>query len=79
VVSERYYADPAAQLARVWSHLGLPPGPPPEPATKNARRNKEALDPEVVARVRAFFAPHNAALEAYIGEPMGWDAPVTEG
>lgn len=77
VVSERYYADPAGELARVWSHLGLPPGPPPEPATKNARRNKEALDPAVVARVRAFFQPHNAALEAYLGEPMGWDASPT--
>jgi len=72
IVSERYYTDPDASLARVWQHLGLPPAPT-EPATRNARAKKLPIDPALVARLRTFFRPHNAALEDYLGEPLGWD------
>lgn len=71
IVSERYYTDPAASMERVWAHLGLPSAPVAE-AVRNARARRLPIDPEVVARVRAFFRPHNAALEAYLGESLDW-------
>ncbi len=72
LVSERYYADPAGSMERIWAHLGLPSAPVTE-AVRNARRKKAPLDPAVVARVRAFFRPHNAALQAYLDEPLDWE------
>jgi len=72
LVSERYYADPATSMGRIWAHLDLPRAPVKE-GVRNARRTKRSLDPVLVERVRAFFRPHNAALEAYLGEPLDWD------
>lgn len=71
LVSERYFADPEPSLARLWAHLDLPVVPTSDPV-KNARKRKSAVDPAMVERVRDFFRPHNAALEAYLGEPLGW-------
>ena len=58
-------------LARLWAHLGLAVVPTSDPV-KNARKRKSEVDPATVERVRAFFRPHNEALEAYLGESLGW-------
>jgi len=71
LVSEQYFADPEPSLARLWAHLDLPVVPTIDPV-RNARKKKSEVRPETIDRVRDFFRPHNAALEAYLGEPMGW-------
>ncbi len=71
LISERYFADPEASLARLWEHLGLP-NVPTQDEKRNARKNKATIDPAVIEEVRTFFRPHNAALEAYLGESLGW-------
>ncbi|MFN8620702.1 MAG: sulfotransferase [Chloroflexota bacterium] len=72
VISERYYRDTDAELRRVFDHVGLP-WAATEDTKPNARKKKLDIDPAVVARVRAFFRPHNAALAAYLGDDPGWD------
>lgn len=72
VISERYYRDTDTQLRRVFDHVGLP-WAKTEDSKPNARKKKLDIDPALVARVRAFFRPHNAALAAYLGEDPGWD------
>ncbi|MCC6833333.1 MAG: sulfotransferase domain-containing protein [Thermoleophilia bacterium] len=72
VISERYYRDPDAQLRRIFDHVGLP-WAETEDTKPNARRRRLDVDPALVARVRAFFRPHNAALADHLGEDPGWD------
>ena len=35
--------------------------------------NYPAMDPATRARLVDFYRPHNAALEAFLGRPLGWD------
>jgi Sulfotransferase domain. len=64
-------ADPLGTLNQVLGWLGLP-------AMARARldaRNTRAYPPMssgTAARLREYFAPHNAALAALLGRDMGW-------
>lgn len=73
VQSERLFADPAAELPRVWAHLGLAPAPLVHAAHRNRRAYRsEPADPETIARVRAFFRPTYAELAPWLGRTPDW-------
>ncbi|MFO1541573.1 MAG: sulfotransferase domain-containing protein [Chloroflexota bacterium] len=73
VQSERLFADPAAELPRVWTHLGLAPAPVVHPAHRNRRAYRsEPADPATIARVRDFFRPTYADLAPWLGRTPDW-------
>jgi sulfotransferase family protein len=69
--SESLYADPAATYAQVLSFLALPPHDLPRYQAHNTRPS-QAMNPAVRAELRAFYAPHNAALAAQLGMRFPW-------
>ena len=73
LISERFYEDPRSEMARVWSHLGLEPMEVLPRIPLNANKRKLPVDPAVVAEVREFCRPHNAALAAYLDMTLPWD------
>ncbi len=69
--SEDFYADPAAVYAQTLGFLGL------RLHTLDAfkawnMKPKEAIDPEIVARLRLELAPDIAELEQLVGRSMSW-------
>ncbi len=71
--SERLFADPASELARVWAHLGLAPAPVVTEAHRNRRALRgEPIDPATIERVRAFYRPTYAGLARWLGSVPDW-------
>jgi hypothetical protein len=71
VPSETLYREPAATYARVLDHIGLPPCELPAYDVFNDRPSK-GMDPDVRARLTAFYRPHNAALAERLGMTFDW-------
>jgi hypothetical protein len=71
VCSEDLYADPAGTVARVASHLELPPF-----ALRGFKAYNQkpypGIDGETRRRLVAFFEPHNQRLYEYLGRDLGW-------
>jgi hypothetical protein len=67
VESERMFADEVSAEMGRW--LGLPAVAGAFPAMNEALRHDEA-DPEVVAALEAYFAPHNEALFELLGRRL---------
>jgi hypothetical protein len=69
--SEQLFTSPERVYDRVLSFLGLPRGEYPPFQRHNARPR-----PEMTERVRreltAHYAPHDAALEPWLGHPPSW-------
>jgi len=63
--------DPLPVLNRSLQFLGLPALDSPQLEPRNTRRYPP-LDPATAERLREYFAPHNRALEALLGESPGW-------
>lgn len=72
LASDDLFADPVATTMRVQEFIGLPPEAPADVAPRNTRTSEPEVDPEVRRQMEAFFAPHDAALEALLGEPLPW-------
>lgn len=72
VRSEDMYADVQGVVDRVAEFLGL--GPHTLPTTKpfNASHRKSNVPEPFRTELAEFFAPHNAALEEFLGEPLDW-------
>jgi hypothetical protein len=68
---EDFARDPLAGLNGTLAFLGLPPSGPVRLEARNARRYPP-MDEATMARLRAYFEPHNRHLEALLGRPMGW-------
>ena len=64
---EMFESKQVADTVLTW--LGLPPTGQPYPRGNNAVRH-EGVDAEVIARLRAHFAPHNRDLEELLGRPF---------
>jgi hypothetical protein len=58
-------------LHRTLEYLGLPPLGRVKLEPRNARKYPP-IKPATAERLREYFAPHNAALEAMLGEPVRW-------
>ena len=67
--------DPARVVAGVLAFFELPPVDlgPYDPI--HVGGYTERMDAETEARLREYFAPHNAHLEELLGYSMGWSAP----
>jgi hypothetical protein len=67
--------DPARAVAGVLEFFELPPVDlgPYDPI--HVGGYTERMDQETEARLREYFAPHNARLEELLGYSMGWSAP----
>lgn len=68
VESERLFRDPVV-ADQVLEWIGLPPSAVPFPVSNSAPRLVEA-SPDLLDRMDAHFAPHNAALRAMLGEDL---------
>ena len=62
---------PMVTLHRTLEYLGLPPLGRVKLEPRNARKYPP-IKPATAERLREYFAPHNAALEALLGEPVRW-------
>ena len=63
--------DPLPVLNRSLDFLGLPAMQRAALEPRNTRKYPP-IEPATAERLRQHFAPHNAALEALLGEPMRW-------
>jgi hypothetical protein len=64
-------SDPLPVLNRTLEFLGLPSLQRAELEPRNSRRYPP-IEPATTERLRQYFAPHTAALEKLLGEPMRW-------
>jgi len=75
IKSEEFLADPERVLHQVLEFLGVSPSWRPK-TWENWNVNRyDPPDPALVARLRAYFKPHNRALYDYLGVSWDWDAP----
>ena len=69
--SEDFYGDPATVYGETLDFLGLRPFTPEQFRAWNMKP-KDAIDPEVVARVRSMLHDDVIELEQLLGRPMNW-------
>lgn len=72
VRSEDMYGDVQGAFDQVCAFLGLPPHELPTRRTFNAAHSSPTMPEESAAELRAYFAPRVAALEEWLGRPLGW-------
>ncbi|MGL5866949.1 MAG: sulfotransferase family protein [Dermatophilaceae bacterium] len=72
VQSERLFADPQGELAAVWRFLGLAPFVPSEVRPQNANAPYGSMPEHLVARLQAYYRPHNDRLAAVPGVDVRW-------
>jgi len=77
IEAERLFSDPRPVWAQVLEFLGLDPWLPPSFDSVNPG-DRQALEPSVRADLEAFFAPHNAALAAFLGRPIFGETAAVE-
>jgi hypothetical protein len=68
---ESFVREPLSTLNETLAFLGLAPMARARVEPRNARKYPP-LDPATVARLQAYFEPHNRRLEALLGQSMGW-------
>jgi hypothetical protein len=71
IVSEEFYADPAAEFRRVTRFLGLPDAWLPRYERSNAQSYRP-MAPSTKASLRALFAEPNRALAVSLGRQLPW-------
>ncbi len=69
--SEDFFEHPDQVYAETLSFLGLPNWQPESFPIVNAQSYHEA-NPETLASLNAFFAPHNERLYAFLDRDLGW-------
>lgn len=72
--SEDMYADSGAVLDQVCDFLEIPAARVARQGTFNARHRMSSMPPEARADLAAFFAPHNEALETWLGRQLAWSS-----
>ena len=60
-------------MAEVCDFLELPRLADLPRVMRNRNKPHEPYDADVLARLREFYRPHNAALAAYLGVHFDWD------
>ena len=77
VDADVFFADPGVEFERLRSWLGLPPWRPREVEQWNARP-RTPMDPELRARLEAYFEPYDARLAEQMGRVPSWRASVAQ-
>jgi hypothetical protein len=72
IVSERWFGETDAMMTEVEAFLGLPTGIPLPKTMRNRNKSHPPYDEDVLARLRAFYRPHNARLAEFLGMDLGW-------
>ena len=72
LVSEEFYADPAARYAEAVAFLGLAAHSLGEYPAYNFRPPTEAMREETRAELERYFAPRNRGLEELLGRELPW-------
>lgn len=70
--SEKLFADPKTQHARMCRHLGIAETDPPTLPPSNSGGEYTPIDRQVAEELKAFYAPHNQRLYEMVGEDFGW-------
>jgi hypothetical protein len=70
--SEDLFADPEGTVARVLEFLALPPMTLGGFGNVNEQRYSR-MEPELRARLAAYFEPHNRRLYELLGRDLGWE------
>jgi len=78
IPSERWFRDPPVVMAQVCDFLDLPRLGSLPRVMRNRNKPHEPYDPEVLARLRAFYRPYNEALEEYLGVDLDWHEPSAD-
>ena len=73
VLSERLFAEPERELARVQEHVGVEPRDLGSFPHANSARGAD-LDPATRAELTEHYRPHNQELAELLGEDPGWEA-----
>jgi hypothetical protein len=68
---EDFVKEPLAGLNGTLAFLGLPPAATVKLDARNTRRYPP-MQEATMARLRAYFEPHNRRLEALLGRTFGW-------
>jgi hypothetical protein len=76
--AEEFFADPARATREATDFIGLAPREPAEYVREFERHNagdagRDALSPELRARLAAHYAPANRRLYALLGRDFGWE------
>jgi hypothetical protein len=71
VRTEGLYEAPKETLETAFGFLGLSYHAPKEFKKLNAAPYPD-MDPSARARLERYFEPHNARLQEYLGQDMGW-------
>lgn len=72
VQSERLFAEPATELAKVWNFLGLSPFVPDDLKPQNANRPYGSMPSHLISRLQMYYRPHNALLSSIDGVNVSW-------
>jgi hypothetical protein len=67
------FADPNAELRRVWAFLDLEPVRLDGVEPRNAAQNPRELEPAAADRLWAYYRPLNERLYAQPGVDFRWD------
>ena len=65
-------SEPSETVAGIINFLGLPQVPIDTVKKFNDGRYADSMDPDLNARLREYFEPHNRRLESLLGFSMGW-------
>ncbi len=71
--SEDMYGDVQGVFDQISTFLGIPAVPLPTTRTFGAGR-RSTMPEGARAQLETFYAPHNAALEEYLGRSLGWSS-----
>jgi Sulfotransferase domain len=72
LLSEDFFADPAAVMARVFAFLGMREFILPHVPHARDGKYSEWMDLETEMRLRAYYEPRNKKLAAFLGRELPW-------
>jgi hypothetical protein len=73
--SEDMYDDVQAVFDRICAFLGVRRFSLPDVRPRNASRTRSSVPASSRRELADFFAPHNRALEEFLGGDLGWTSP----
>lgn len=72
LVSEEFFAEPAAAVGNVLEHLEVEAKKRPKYVVYNETKSSERVDQQLVTRLREFYAKEYRDLEQFLERPLPW-------